>query len=351
MATEAAYCRLYHQKQATMDVGETPSRKCIFYDMVHSNNAARIRLWLKLKGMEHVVETKLLTPEEIESEAYANINPLKKVPSLITDKGLKLFEAAVILQYLEDRFGSFGPPCLVLETSPDDRALVNLIVRCHDLYIASPNCAQPHFSHTQGCMYLDPHPTPFTPATRTMSAEIRAAKLCEIYQQLSWLEHTIKLPYMVGNIMTHADVTWFPTATFMELLLPMVFQWSAIFHEDETFPKLTRWFKKCLQNTHFLQIRREIRGTLLEQSRRGRFAPVQREAQEHVEYMWKYIRQKERSRIVCRSIKRDCLRVITNKYCCSIGTFIVLVCITPLLMPLLESTSAIFANFIYSISV
>ena len=31
-----------------------------------------------------------------------------------------------------------------------ERAFMNLLIRIHDLYIASPNCTQPGFSHTQG---------------------------------------------------------------------------------------------------------------------------------------------------------------------------------------------------------
>lgn len=273
---------------SSTEKAQTP-HKCVFYDMKHSNNAARIRLWLRLKNMEHVVETKMLTHADLESESYAQINPLKKVPALVTDKGMKLFEASVILQYLEDRFGSFGPPSLVLETTPDDRAFVNLLVRCHDLYIASPNCTQPNFSHTQGCMYLDPYETPFTPAARTMTVVVRASKLAEICKQLTWLEEEIRLPYMAGDSITHADLTWLPTATFMELLLPQVFGWSSIFHEHDVFPKLTRWFNKCCENEHFCKTRNEIRETLLEQSSRGRFAPVQQEVQNHPEYKWKYM--------------------------------------------------------------
>lgn len=270
-------------------ISEQPPRKCVFYDMKHSNNAARIRLWLRIKNMEHVVETKLLTPEDLESESYQHLNPLRKVPSLVTDKGLKLFESYVILQYLEDRFGSFGPPSLLLETGPDDRAFVELLVRCHDVYIASPNCTQANFAHTQGCMYLDPQPTPFTSAARTMTVAVRAAKVAEIYKQLSWLEQQVRLPYMAGSTMTHADLTWFPTAVFMELLLPLVFDWSEIFHESTEFPKLTAWFEKCMENKHFVKTRNEIRDVLLEHQSRGRFAPVREEAKNHPEYKWKYM--------------------------------------------------------------
>jgi hypothetical protein len=36
-------------------------KKAFFFDMKHSNNAARIRLWLKLKGLDDVVDSKYIT--------------------------------------------------------------------------------------------------------------------------------------------------------------------------------------------------------------------------------------------------------------------------------------------------
>jgi glutathione S-transferase len=273
-------------------------KRCKFYDMVHSNNAARIRLWLRLKGgCEDVVETILIKHNDLHTDAFGTITPLKKVPAFVTDRGLHLFESYVILQYLEDRFGSSGAPdsdnkvrgpSLVLDT-PDDRAFVQLIVRCHDIYISSPNCTQPGFAHTQGCMYLDPEPTQFTPPSRTMCASIRAAKLKEIFEQLTWLEGQVRLPYLAGGCLTHADLTWFPTAVFMELLLPRVFGWSAVFREEEQFPNLSAWFGRCLSNEQFEKVRGEIRGTLEAQAAAGRFAGVKADAEGHPEYKWKYM--------------------------------------------------------------
>ena len=120
--------------------------------MKHSNNAARVRLWIRLKNLEGSIDSVMLTHNDIEASNYRDINPLGKVPALTTDTGMQLFEGSVILQYLEDKFEG-SQPCLILD-SPDDKAKCNLIVRCHDLYIASPNCTQPNFSHTQGCMYV-----------------------------------------------------------------------------------------------------------------------------------------------------------------------------------------------------
>ena len=134
--------------------------KCIFYDVKHSNNSARVRLWLRLHSdsVKDQIDTVLLGHDDLDKGIkLSKINPLKKIPAFITDTGLKLYESFVIISYLEDRFGGSSYSSdkdmnnmnLVLDT-PDDRAFVQLLVRIHDIYISSPNCTQPHFSHTQG---------------------------------------------------------------------------------------------------------------------------------------------------------------------------------------------------------
>ena len=260
------------------------------------------------------MKTVMLSHADIEAESYRHVNPLKKVPALVVEtendtsgttssSNLHLFEASIIMGYLED----IVPTSILRMTdgmsTPEDRALVSLIVRCHDLYISSPNCTQPNFSHTQGCMYLDPMPTPFTPARRTMDTKTRAAKLAELHKQLCWLENTAKcIPYLGGEQVTHADLTWFPTAVFMELLLPKVFDWTPIFSVAtdgdgststgicKEFPKLGRWFRKCTEDPNFAQTRQEIRGTLIDQAERGRFTGVREDVESHRnKYKWKYV--------------------------------------------------------------
>jgi glutathione S-transferase len=277
----------------------TGKKKCIFFDYRHSNNAARIRLWLQFKGLvdRDVVETHMLASiEDVTKPDFCQINPCKKIPALITDNGMALFEASVIMSYLEDRFPQNEyAPNFVLDT-PDDRARVHLMVRIHDLYIASPNCTQPNTMishHTQGCMYLDPTPTQFTPARRCMDAPTRAAKLAEIYMQLTWLEHTARCsPYLAGKRLTHADLTWFPTMVYMEFMLPRSFGWSDdLFHEHEHFPQLTRWFEHCItaSEKHFAELRQDFLQTFQVQYQEGRLAGVKSDVQKHPEYKWKYM--------------------------------------------------------------
>ena len=160
-----------------------------FFDMIHSNNAARVRLLIRLKGLEDKIEIKMTTYADLKSEEFAKVNPLRKVPALVFENGNSVFESFVIMQYLEDKYGDVGMQ--LMPTTPEDRAFVNLLVRVHDIYIASPNCSQPNFAHTQGCMYLAPKVTPFCAPERVMDDFSRASKLAEIWKQLTWLEENI----------------------------------------------------------------------------------------------------------------------------------------------------------------
>ena len=129
----------------------TPLSKPIFYDMQHSNNAARIRLWRSLKtGMDDAIERRVVAYPDLKSPEFAAINPLKKVPGLVRADGTTVFESNVILGYLEDKYRDAGPPLTPL--TPEGRQEVELLCRIHDLYIASPNCCAPGFSHCQGAM-------------------------------------------------------------------------------------------------------------------------------------------------------------------------------------------------------
>lgn len=274
-----------------------------FFDMPHSNNAARIRLWLTLSDLHHAVRTVHTTYDVLRSDEYASINPMRKVPALIGPQGKpRLFESAVILNYLEDEFGAQGAMQLV-PSSAIDRAHAALLVRVHDLYIASPNASQPGFSHTQGCMYLPPHPTADYAAERTMDRPARAAKLAEIWKQLGWLESTTTEyggAYLGGAEITHADLTWFPTAVFMEYMLPRVFGWCPVFRESTHFPALARWFAHledytisagAVQQRPFADVRATIWAHWERVEASGHFDAIRREIDEDnggSGYKWAY---------------------------------------------------------------
>ena len=136
-------------------LGTKPEAKAVFFDMLHSNNAARVRLWMALKrpgGMADAIDVKMVTYPELQSASFAAINPLKKVPGLLRADGTTVFESGVILNYLEDKYSDEGPA--FTPPTPEGRQEMALLCRVHDLYIASPNITAAGFSHSQGAMYL-----------------------------------------------------------------------------------------------------------------------------------------------------------------------------------------------------
>jgi glutathione S-transferase len=102
------------------------------YQTYTSPFPTRVRLVLYAKG---------LTPEIIEPPGfhatveskgdYYSINPIGRVPALITDDGRALPESEVICEYLEDAYPD--PP--LLPKDPWGRAQVRLISRLCDFYL------------------------------------------------------------------------------------------------------------------------------------------------------------------------------------------------------------------------
>ena len=126
-------------------------KKPVFYDMTHSNNAARVRLWLRLvdPALSQQVDSTFITYDDLRSEEYGRLNPLRKVPALVRGDGGTVFESDVILKYLEDLYGN--NEAMTPDTA-EGRQVMNLFIRIHDIYISSPNCSADGFCHSQGAI-------------------------------------------------------------------------------------------------------------------------------------------------------------------------------------------------------
>ncbi|KAL9178891.1 hypothetical protein ACHAXT_011864 [Thalassiosira profunda] len=264
--------------------------------MVHSNNAARVRLWVQMKkplgAMRDEIETRTIAYPDLQAPEFARANPLRKVPALIRPDGEAIFESHVILSYLEDKYKregpSFEPP------TPEGRQAMQLLCRLHDLYVASPNCTAPGFSHSQGAMYLS---TEWHGRARGMDSAARAAKLGELWRQLCWLEAEVGKTkkktgknntraiettcHLLGEQLTLADFTWFPTCVFMEYILPRVFGWPHLFDPDARhpaptpFPNLAEWYN-AMQRAYpeFVKVRDDIWGYWVKMDGAGQFQPI-----------------------------------------------------------------------------
>ena len=60
-------------------------------------------MWVQLKGLTDVIETRTVTYPDLQTAEFAAVNPLKKVPALVRADGVTVFESNVILDYLEDK--------------------------------------------------------------------------------------------------------------------------------------------------------------------------------------------------------------------------------------------------------
>mmetsp|Transcript_24908 Transcript_24908/g.80598 ORF Transcript_24908/g.80598 Transcript_24908/m.80598 type:complete len:579 (+) Transcript_24908:79-1815(+) len=274
-----------------------PKHHSIFYDMHHSNNAARVRLWLDLASKlaeeekEIPVSRKVIQYGDLRSEDYPN--PLRKVPALVEPNGDTVFESDVILRYLEDKFGSRR---LFTPNTAEGRQKMDLIIRCHDLYVASPNCTAPGFSHSQGSMYLS---EAFHGPDRAMDANTRAAKLHELWKQLSWLDTYIahddkRSPYLVKShpTPTLADFTWYPTCVFMEFMLPKIFQWPTLFDPatPTPTPRVAKWYDHLTHqgDPAFRNTRATILDYWNDMERKGQFKPILDEIARNPDLKWQY---------------------------------------------------------------
>lgn len=252
----------------------TQLERPVFYDMKHSNNGARIRLWIKYKkGASDVIDTKVLGYADLKQPDFLSVNPLGKIPGLVRTDGVTVFESYVILDYLEDKYSALAPS--FKPATPEGRQHMELIIRCHDLYISSPNSTQPGFSHSQGGMYLS---TGFHGPVRGMDLTTRAAKIKEIWEQLTWLNAQIKGPYMCGSELTLADFTWYPTTIFMEYMLPRVLGWPDVFRDEAgPFPEIAKWWNKVSSETAFAGVRQEIFEYWEEMEKAGQFQHIRDE--------------------------------------------------------------------------
>ena len=284
-----------------------------FYDRITSNNAARIRLWIRLKGLSsefHIANT--THADQSSDERFASINPNRKIPLLLLEDGVtSIPESAVILQYLEERFASV-PPSL-LPATPEGRAHMNVAIRYHDIYIASPNSThglgRPYGlnCHAQSCFYVPPAPDGDDydyeddddngggggggdDAHRGLSPEMRAAKLADVWRQLDVLEsHCTCDPYLSGSSLSLADITLLPTVFYVVYYGPRSFDWD----DDAVWtgrPKLRGWYDAMLElHEEARTILEGMRGALDGSAEtRMRIDSIRRQTEDHPRYKWIY---------------------------------------------------------------
>lgn len=90
------------------------------YTYYRSTTSYRVRIALNLKGCSVKSHFVNLRQRQQFSDAFRALNPLARVPVLITDEGQVLTQSMAILEYLDEKYSE--PP--LLPGSPTDRAQI-----------------------------------------------------------------------------------------------------------------------------------------------------------------------------------------------------------------------------------
>lgn len=102
------------------------------YGSPNSPFSTRVRIAARVKGV--TLELPALPAGGLRSDEFLTLNPVAKIPVLVTEDGVRIPESEVILRYLEDRF----PEPSLMPREADERARVNLAVRLMDVYVMTP---------------------------------------------------------------------------------------------------------------------------------------------------------------------------------------------------------------------
>ena len=166
------------------------------YSETLSPFAARIRISIKAKRLP--IEIIADGGFDMRSEAFAQLNPMRKVPTLLLDDGTAIPESEVIVEYLEDAF----PDISLRPNSDIARAQVRLLARVTEIYVY--NVAMPLF-------------TQLDPAHR--DHKIVATALTEIERGLGYVEHFLGGgAYAFGDTLTTADGCLAPFLFYIDFL-------------------------------------------------------------------------------------------------------------------------------------
>ena len=179
------------------------------YQTYTSPFPTRVRLVLDAKGLApQIIEPPGFHATTESKGDYVEINPIGRVPALVTDDGRALPESEVICEYLEDAYPD--PP--TLPPDPWGRAQVRLISRLCDFYLVM--AMRPLFNASG------------MSRRRWDRAAIDRA-LAEVAAALGYIEHYIGgAGYAVGEQLTWADGALIPQ-------LMLSYEWAPALFEGE----------------------------------------------------------------------------------------------------------------------
>ena len=214
----------------------------ILYAVTLSPFAARVRLALRVKKLDYDMQP---PPGGIRSPEYLAINPIGKLPVLVTDDGLAIAESETILDYLDERFPA--PPLLPSDAA--ERVRMRTIIRSFELYVT------PAMSRLFKQM---------DPATRDEA--ITAAEIANWRNGLGLCDRFVTdSVFAVGDAISKADCILLPSLLLCEVV-------AQIFELDDPLtdcPNLAGYREKARQHPDMGSIWNETAAALAAMRARG----------------------------------------------------------------------------------
>ena len=207
--------------------------------------ASRARMAVYAKGLD----VEILPPPEggSKSPEYLAINPMGKLPCLVTDEGRAVPESGIIVEYLEALY----PERPLTPACPDEATRARLIARIGETYVLVP---------------LNRLFNQVNPATR--DEEVTAAAIAELEKGLDHLEAFISAegPYANGQHLSLADCQLVPTLFFVRVMGP-------VFGKDwlADRPRIAAYMKSVSGDETAAKIHGEMMDALIHYQKTGEF--------------------------------------------------------------------------------
>ncbi len=178
------------------------------------------RCWLAAAAKASNVDLELYE-DGIKSDSYLAMNPMGKMP-LLVDGEVALPESTVICEYLDETL----PGPALMPSDPGGKAKVRLLTHIADLYLSGPS-------------------SQLSRAAPDDDAEQIAAAVAAADAGFTYLEHFIGgNGRAYGDSLTLADCTLQPSVNFAVLVLAK----HGAKDKLDGHPKLSRWWKGCVEN-------------------------------------------------------------------------------------------------------
>jgi glutathione S-transferase len=199
-----------------------------FYYDPASSYCQRVAIALYEKDIPFTpIKVKLFDPQA--REQYQKINPFAKIPTLETDSGEIIFEACIIIEYLDRQFPQ--QPCLL---DPERILEIRSIERIIDVYINGGR--QVLFDDSQRELEL-----------RGKKEVIKARRLIET--ACSLLEDRLQTQtWLVGEQFSLADCAAAPTLSYLRLV-----------YDYQHLPNLMNYMRRLESRSAVARVQREGR--------------------------------------------------------------------------------------------